>query len=108
MKNYINIHLLFRFCLVAGLALVTSPLMAAATYYVAKTGSDSNAGTNISAPFLTIQKAASVMLAGDTCYIRKGIYRETVTPVNSGTSAASITFSAYPGDPVIISGADVL
>jgi hypothetical protein len=52
-------------------------------YYVAKTGSDTNPGT-LDQPFLTIQRAASVLVAGDTAYIRTGVYRETVRPANSG------------------------
>lgn len=80
----------------------------ATIYYVSKAGSDSNAGTTTNLSFLTIQKAASVMNAGDTCYILSGIYRETVTPAHSGTSGLPITFAAYPGATPIISGADVL
>lgn len=73
--------------------------------YVAKTGSDANSGS-ISSPFLTIQKAASVAVPGQTVFIRTGVYRETVTPARSGTLALPITFAAYPGEKVTISGAD--
>jgi hypothetical protein len=79
----------------------------AATYYVSTTGNDANAGT-LALPFRTIQKAAGLMRAGDTCLIRAGTYRETVTPVNSGASGAPITFDAYPNERVIISGANVV
>ena len=48
------------------------------------------------------------MNAGDTCYIFSGTYRETVTPAHSGTVSAPITFTAYPGETPIVSGADVL
>jgi parallel beta-helix repeat protein len=77
-------------------------------YYVAKTGSDTNSGTSLAAPFVTIQRAASFMVAGDTCYILKGTYRETVIPARSGISGARITFAPYQGESVIVSGADVL
>ena len=77
-------------------------------YYVSKSGSDSNAGTSTNLSFLTIQKSASVMNAGDTCYILSGTYRETVTPAHSGTAGSPITFAAYPGAIPIVSGADVL
>jgi len=80
----------------------------ATIYYVSKSGSDSNTGITTNLSFLTIQKAASVMNAGDTCYIFSGIYRETVTPAHSGTSGSPITFAAYPGATPIVSGADVL
>ena len=39
-----------------------------ATYYVAKTGSNGNPGTEAS-PWLTIQKAATIAAAGDTVYV---------------------------------------
>ena len=54
------------------------------TYYVAKTGSDSNPGTEAQ-PWLTIQKAANTMVAGDTVYIKQGTYTEQVIPQNSGS-----------------------
>jgi hypothetical protein len=49
-----------------------------------------------------------VAIAGDTCLIRAGVYRETVTVVNSGTAGNPITFKAYPGESVTISGADLV
>src|ERR1022692_1470664 len=76
-----------------------------ATYFVAPFGSDSNAG-NISAPFKTIQHAASIAGPGDKVEIRAGTYRETVTPAHSGTASAPITFEAYNGENVTVSGAD--
>jgi hypothetical protein len=93
--------------LVIGAGLVFANSAFAATYY-ADEGGDTNAGTSIGAAFQTIQRAASVMTAGDTCYIRKGVYREKVTPTNSGTLSAPITFDPYNGKAVIVSGADLL
>ena len=46
-------------------------------YHVAKTGSDQGKGTKQD-PFLTINKAASVALAGDTVVVHEGVYREWV------------------------------
>ena len=60
----------------------------AANYYVATTGSNSNAGTSLASPFLTIQQAANVAQAGDNVYVRGGTYRETVTVPHSGTASA--------------------
>jgi len=77
------------------------------TYYVAMTGSDSADGT-LAAPFRTIQHCATLARPGDTCAMRAGTYRETVTPVRSGTADAHITFTAYNGECVTISGAEVL
>jgi hypothetical protein len=60
----------------------------AADYYVATTGSDSNAGT-LAAPFATLQKGADVAVAGDTVYIRGGKY-DIATPKTAG---AGVTFT---------------
>jgi hypothetical protein len=79
----------------------------AATYYVSTAGNDSNTGT-LALPFRTIQKAANLMRAGDTCFIRAGTYRETITPANSGASNSPITFDAYPNERAIITGANVV
>nr|WP_322497024.1 DUF1565 domain-containing protein [Chloroflexus sp.] len=67
-----------------------TPARGATGYYVSPTGNDANPGT-FAQPFRTIQKCAEVATAGDTCYIRAGVYRETVRPSNSGTSGAPIT-----------------
>ncbi len=90
-----------------GFALVVSQVHAA-TYYVSNSGSDSAAGTSLTAPFATIQKAAGLMVAGDFCYVRGGTYRETVTPTHSGTSSQPIRFSNYNGESVTVTGADVI
>jgi hypothetical protein len=45
--------------------------ISATDYYVSNDGNDNNSGT-IDDPFLTIQKAADTMSAGDICYIRQG------------------------------------
>ncbi|HTF20504.1 MAG TPA: DUF1565 domain-containing protein, partial [Chryseolinea sp.] len=74
-----------------------SSLLFATDYYVGGAGAaDSNPGT-ASQPFLTVQKAASVAKAGDVVNIRAGVYRETVTPAQSG-----VTFQSAEG--AVISG----
>ena len=76
-------------------------VLAQSTYYVGGMGaSDGNPGTTTQ-PFATIQKAASIAVAGDIINIRTGTYRETVTPINSGT-----TFQPDQGATVVISGLD--
>jgi len=80
--------------------------MWAADYYVAKTGSDSNPGTE-ALPWKTVQKAANTLTAGDTVYIKAGTYSERVVPKNSGNAGNYITYTAYPGDTVTIDGAGV-
>src|SRR5688572_13760619 len=63
--------------------------------------SDTNPGT-AAQPFATIQKAASVAVAGDVVKIRSGIYRETIVPTN-GT-----VFQPDQGATVTISGLNVV
>lgn len=65
---------------------------AGSTFYVAKSGSDSNSGS-ASAPWLTIQHAASTVTAGATVYVGTGTYNESVTFANSGTSSQPIVFN---------------
>lgn len=78
----------------------------AATYYISTTGDNDNSGTSTDAPFLSIQRAAQIAGAGDTILIEGGVYRETVTPGNSGTAGAPITYAPYPGEYVVVSGLD--
>jgi parallel beta-helix repeat protein len=83
------------------------PGIQAATCYVATNGLDGNPGT-LAQPFQTIQRAATNMVAGDTCYIRSGVYRETLMPIHSGSSDAPLTFTCYSNELVIINAADVI
>jgi hypothetical protein len=73
------------------------------TYYVAPNGSDDNDGS-LQNPWKTIQKAADAVQAGDTVYVRGGVYRDRVTLNSSGTPDARIIFRAYPGEQPIIDG----
>jgi Pel9A-like, right handed beta helix region len=68
----------------------------AATYYVATSGADTNAGKK-EKPFRTIQKAADVAVAGDTVFVGAGIYRESVHIRNSGTPGKPIVFEGERG-----------
>ncbi len=102
----------FFFSAVSILFGLVLPQLEAADLYVAPLasgGNNSNPGT-FSAPFATIQKAASEAVAGDNVIIRGGTYRETVTPANSGTANSRITYKAYESggifENVVISGAD--
>ncbi len=93
--------------LVALALLGATPALHAADYFVAPDGDDAGAGTE-AAPFLTIGHAAGVMAAGDVCWVREGVYRETVTPANSGAAASPIVFQAYPGERPLVAGTDLL
>jgi len=60
-------------------------------YYVSMNGNDQNPCTLVS-PCRTIQRAANIVQAGETVYIREGVYNEKVTPKYSGTAGKYITY----------------
>ena len=77
-----------------------APASWSATLYVNQShgsASDTNAGSE-SAPFLTIQKAADTVVAGDTVIVRPGVYNERVSfsSGHSGTAGNMVTFRAEP------------
>lgn len=75
-------------------------------YHVAKTGSDQGQGTTQN-PFLTINKAASVAIAGDTVTVHEGIYREWVNPRYKGLSnKRRIIYESAEGEKVVIKGSE--
>jgi hypothetical protein len=76
---------------------------AGTTYYVAKTGNNSNPGSSAS-PFLTVQKAADVVQPGDIVVVRPGVYKERIIMKTSGTASSPIIFRGEPG--AIIDGGD--
>ncbi|MFK5891973.1 MAG: DUF1565 domain-containing protein [Pseudomonadota bacterium] len=77
------------------------------TYYVSPDGDDSNKGS-ITNPFVTIEKAISHVKAGDTIYLRAGIYslknKENSSYglyiTKNGSSQKHIKLWAYPGEKV--------
>jgi parallel beta-helix repeat protein len=76
-------------------------------FYVDKTMrtcSDSGPGTALK-PFCTLTKGVSRTTAGYTLYIGWGAFAETIRPIASGTAAAPIRITAWPGrSPVIGAG----
>ena len=69
---------------------------------------DRNAGT-AERPWRTISRAAraGALRPGDAVLIRGGVYRESVRPRSGGTGPdARVTFAAYPGERVVVTGAD--
>ena len=78
----------------------------AATYYVSKNGNDTNPGT-FSQPWLTLQKATNTLTAGDSVFIRQGIYNERLVPLNSGNVTNYITYMAFPGEDVVLEGINI-
>jgi hypothetical protein len=81
----------------------TSFAQSGATFYVSKSGKDTNSGS-FTAPWLTIQHAANAATAGATVYVETGIYNESVNFPASGTASNPITFANYPGDTATIDG----
>lgn len=82
------------------LILLVLPFSAhATTYYVATTGSNANNGTDETTPFATVAFCVSIMVAGDTCYVRGGSYNSGVIRFSrTGTASAPIVLSNYPGE----------
>lgn len=77
-------------------------------YYVSTIGNDSAVGT-IDAPFKTINRAASVAVAGDTVRVFGGVYREWVNPKNGGTSNNNrIVYEAVEGEKPVIKGSEIV
>jgi len=75
-------------------------------YHVAKNGSDQGKGC-LQDPFLTINKAASIAMPGDTVIVHEGVYREWVKPKNKGLSnKRRITYQAAKGEKVVIKGSE--
>jgi hypothetical protein len=89
--------------------------IAKADLFVAPDGNDSNPGS-VAAPLATLAKARNVVrrkvadgLKGDVLVlIRGGTYQQTDTLLfgsdDSGTEKYSITYAAYPGEKVVLSG----
>ena len=89
--------------LVSGFVLLAQPARCS-TYYVSTSGKDTNLGT-ITSPWRTIQHAANSVKAGDTVYVRAGVYNEIVSiPASGSASGGYITFSSYPGELAAIDG----
>lgn len=87
---------------------IPDPAGPAKSFHVSfSSGDDSNAGS-LEAPFKTIQKAASSMSPGDTCYIHAGTYYEMVRPANSGIESEPLVFTVYRDDEVVIHGGKIL
>ena len=83
-----------RFVLFLTSYLALACVAQAQTYYVSKSGSDSNSGLSAQAAWLTIgHAAATVTAAGSTVYVGAGTYHESVTFGNSGTASAPIVFN---------------
>jgi hypothetical protein len=79
-----------------------------ATYYVRTDGNNANAGTTDSAggAWLTIQKAANVMAAGDTTIVGNGTFPEIVITKTNGASGSPVTFQGSGATKIYSFGLD--
>ena len=76
--------------------------------HVAKTGADTNHGTEPE-PFLTIGRAAAEARPGDTITVHEGEYREWVRPPRGGLSdSRRITYQAADNEDVVIKGSEII
>ena len=57
-------------------------------------------------PLATLGRACRLVAPADTCFVRKGVYREVLKPARSGKPGAPITFRSYKNERAVISGAD--
>lgn len=96
------------FLLVLTAVLLTCTDTIGADWYVAVEGDDASSGT-LETPLATIARAATMARAGDTIYLRGGVYREQVYLKSlAGTAEHPITFRAYPLEQVEFDGTEIL
>lgn len=76
-------------------------------YHVMLSGDDNGDGT-VNQPFQTINRAASVSIAGDVVWVHPGVYRELVIPKNGGTKKKPIVYRATKRGGVFIKGSDLI
>ncbi|MBI3411107.1 MAG: hypothetical protein HY040_22460 [Planctomycetes bacterium] len=80
------------------------PLTKGAGLYVDSAHGNDNAAGGEKTPWRTINHALKQLKAGDTLYLRGGVYREHVYCAVAGTKDTPITIRAFPGERVIIDG----
>ncbi len=76
----------------------------ATVYYVSTDGNDQNNGQSLSEAFRTISKLLNEIQAGDTAYIRGGLYILNQTTQRSGTQDHPIIIKSYNHEQVILEG----
>lgn len=82
---------------------VVTPIIEERGIYVSTQGSDSNKGTKDS-PFKTINLAVSKAVAGDTVFVREGVYTEKVSITRSGQNNRPVVLKSFPGETGRIDG----
>lgn len=93
---------LLQLCSLRQMAIAETPRV----WFVSKKGNDANSG-GLNAPLLTISKAASLALPGDSIIVRGGVYREMITLKAGGMDDQhEISFKAAKGEAAIIKGSE--
>jgi hypothetical protein len=79
-----------------------------ATYYVRTDGNNANTGLTDSAggAWLTVQKAANVMAAGDTTIVGNGTFPEIIVTKTNGSSGNPVTFQGSGATKIYSFGLD--
>ena len=81
---------------------------ASGNIYIVDGSVSTNGNGSPASPFKTIQACSNIVIAGDTCEIKAGTYRETISVQNNGTKENPITFRPYQNEKVVITGLDKL
>ena len=100
------VHLgLVQLCTTIGIAAMPSDPGATSYFVDVNIGSDSYSGrladqdaNQADGPLRTIQVAYDRLQPGDSLYIKKGVYRETLTLYKKASEARPIVIQAFPGD----------
>jgi len=72
-------------------------------HYVGPDGDDTGPGT-LGRPWATLQHAADVAEAGETIFLRGGVYNESVVIDRGGVPGAPIVFAAYANETPVLDG----
>jgi len=73
-------------------------------FFVSPAGDDGKAGTSLALAWRTLAHAARNAKAGQTVYVTEGVYHESLSPKNSGTTDKSIRFLRRGRDRVVLDG----
>jgi len=100
-----NLGRTVKYLLDSFIAVLVFPLVCSATdYFVDNTNpraSDANEGSSTDLPWSTIGKAASTMVAGDTCHVLAGTYDERVLHSTDGSPDNRIVYLGSTPQPIV-------
>lgn len=107
-RSFLALGLITFLLIIGGYGFNAGFAEAGQIFYVAANGNDTDAGS-LDHPWATLNHAAEVVDAGDTVYVRAGIYplTEQIRAQQSGTEKAWITYAAYPGEQAVIDASAV-